>query len=108
MENQGQPRTRTFTEELDIAGGQLVDKIRQLIEDGNVRRLRIRTAEGEPFIEIPLTVGVVAGSVLALAMPWLAAIGALAGVAARVKVEVVREVDEAAAPDRPDDERTAL
>lgn len=86
-----QERKRTFTEEIEIAGGQLVDRIKEIIAEGNVRQLRIKAADGDTWLETPLTIGVVAGGVVALAAPWLAIIGVLAALVTRVKVEVVRE-----------------
>ena len=84
-------RPRTFTENLEIASGQLVDRVKEIVREGNVRRLIIRTPDGSVNVEIPLTVGVAAGGVLTLAVPLLAALGALAALVARVQVQVVRE-----------------
>lgn len=82
---------RPINEQLEIAGSQLVDRVKELIEQGNVRRLIIRNPEDRILLEIPLTIGVVAGSALALFMPVWAALGAMAALVARVKIEVVRE-----------------
>ena len=87
------PKNRSFTEELDIAGHQLIETVRRLIAEGNVSRLRIRAEDGSVFLEIPLTAGAVAGGVIVLTAPWLAAIGAIAGLATRVKLEIVRDTD---------------
>jgi hypothetical protein len=84
-------RGRTFTENLEVAGNQVVDRVKDLIAEGNVRRLVVKTPDGRVNIEIPLTFGVAAGSVLTLALPWLAILGALAAVVARVQITVVRE-----------------
>jgi len=90
MENQG-PR-RTWTEEIELAGTQLFERIKELVAEGNVRRVRVKTADGaQPFLELPVTGGVVGGGLLILAAPWLAALGALAAIVAKVKVEIVRE-----------------
>lgn len=97
MENDDKNRSRPFTEEIEIAGTQLLERIKELIAEGNLRTLRIKTETGNSFLEIPLTVGAVAGGVVALAAPWLAAIGAVAALATRVKVEIVRNTE--AAPD---------
>lgn len=82
---------KTFTEEIEVAGGQLVQRVKELFAEGNVRRLRIRSADGDLILEIPLTVGAIAGGAMALAAPWLALIAAFAGLVARAKVEIVRE-----------------
>ena len=51
-------------------------------------------AQKSPFLELPLTGGVVGGGVLLLAAPWLAALGALAAIVAKVKIEIVREYED--------------
>lgn len=81
---------RTFTEEIELAANELVDTVKHLIEEGNVRRIIIRRPTDEILMEIPLTAGVVAGSALVLFAPVLAALGALAALLASVKVQVVR------------------
>ncbi|MDT8857708.1 DUF4342 domain-containing protein [Paracoccaceae bacterium Fryx2] len=83
---------RTFVEEIEVTGGQLLDKVKDLIRTGNVRRLRIRA--GEDFtLEMPVTVGAIAGGVVVLAAPWLAIIGVIAAMMTKVKIEVERETD---------------
>jgi hypothetical protein len=87
---------KTFTEEVEVAGGQLVDEINRLLAEGNVRKLQIRSERGDLFLTVPLTAGAVAGGVVAVAAPWLALIAAIAGVAAKVKLEVVRDAEPGA------------
>jgi hypothetical protein len=82
---------KTFSEQLEVAGNQLVDQVQDLVKQGNVRKLIIRTSDDRELMQVSLTVGAVAGGVLALAAPWLAALGAIAALVARVKIEVVRE-----------------
>jgi len=82
---------RTISEEVEVAGNQLLEKVNELVQQGNVRRLIIRDQHDRPLLEVPLTIGAVAGGALALFAPPLAAIGALAALVARVKLEVVRE-----------------
>jgi hypothetical protein len=86
---------RTWTEEIEVAGGELVSRIKSLIAEGNVRHLRIKAPGGGVYFETPLTVGVLAGGAVALAAPWLAILSALAALAVRMKVEVVRESESA-------------
>lgn len=86
------PHKKTFTEEIEVAGNQAVDRVKQLVEEGNVRRLIIRNTEDDVLLEMPLTVGALAGGAIALAAPWLAALGAFAALVARVKIEIVREI----------------
>lgn len=79
-----------FTEELEVAGSQLMNELNRLLAEGNVRRLQIRSEKGDVFLSVPLTAGAVAGGVVAIAAPWLAVIAAIAGIASKVKVEIVR------------------
>lgn len=65
---------RTYTEEFKIDGEKLIAKIKELIHEGNIRKLIIKDKEGKTLMEIPMTFGVV-GALLA---PQLAAIGAIA------------------------------
>lgn len=99
---------RSLGEEIEVAGHQLVDKITSLIAEGNVHTLRIRAESGQVFLEIPLTAGAAAGGLVVLTAPWLAAIAALAGLATKLRLEVVRDeavdqsTDQAAPPtDKP-------
>ncbi len=86
--------TKTFTEEIEIAGNQVVERVKDLVEEGNVRLLRIKSVDDDVYLEMPLTIGVLAGGAVALAAPWLAVLGAFAALVARAKIEVVREVQE--------------
>jgi hypothetical protein len=80
----------TFTEQIEIAASELVDRTKELIGEGNVRRLIIRNQDDEVLLEVPLTAGVVAGGAVTIVAPVLAALGALAALLTHVKVEVVR------------------
>ncbi len=75
---------KTFFEEIRVLGNDLVDKVKALIHEGNVRRIIIKNEQGHTFMEIPVTVAAV-GIVLA---PVLAAVGALAAMAAHFTVVV--------------------
>ena len=81
---------RSWSEEIELAGHQLVDKATELLAEGNVRRLILRTPDGQLLLEIPLVAGAVVGGVITLFAPLLAILGAAASVLARVKVEIVR------------------
>jgi hypothetical protein len=78
------------TEEHKVSGEGLVAKIKELIRQGNVRRVIIKDENGRSLIEIPLTIGVV-GAVLA---PVWIAVGAIAALAANYTL-VVERVDRA-------------
>jgi hypothetical protein len=77
----------TFKETFKVAGNQLLDAVKKLIHEGNVRRVIIKH-DARTVAEFPLTVGVI-GTVLA---PMLAAIGAIAAVVTECTIEVEREV----------------
>lgn len=83
---------QTFTEEIEVSGQQLLNEINRLIAEGNVHKLNVKSADGEVFLSIPLTGGVVAGGLVALTAPWLAIIAGVAGLVTKVKLEVVRAV----------------
>lgn len=83
-------KERTWTETIEIAGNQLVDEVKQLLKEGNVRRLIIRKPDNEVLLEIPLAAGVAVGGVVTLFAPLLAALGALAALIAQFRVEIVR------------------
>lgn len=85
---------RTWTEELEITASELVDRVKELIEEGNVRRLIIRKPSGEILIEIPLTAGVAVGGAFTIIAPILAALGAMAALLVKVKIEVIRTREE--------------
>ncbi|MFA5746533.1 MAG: DUF4342 domain-containing protein [Candidatus Paceibacterota bacterium] len=74
-------------EEFKVSGDQLVAKIKQLVNEGNVRRIIIKKEGGETLMELPLTVAVV-GTVFA---PILAAVGALAALVANCTIIVERK-----------------
>ena len=76
---------RTYKESFKVAADQLVDAVKRLVHEGNVRRVIIKH-EGRTVVEFPLTVGVV-GTVLA---PVLAAVAAIAAVLTECTVEVER------------------
>jgi hypothetical protein len=94
MSEQRKREERTWSETIEVAAGDLVGRIKELIAAGNVRRLIIRSQRGDVLIQVPLTAGVVVGGILALVNPMLAAIGVVGGALAKVRVEVVRVADE--------------
>lgn len=78
--------TEFSTEEIRIRGEELLAKVKELVREGNVRRLIIKDGEGTTLIEVPLTVGVI-GAVL---VPVWAAIGAVAALATDCTIVVER------------------
>lgn len=81
---------RTWTEQIEVAGSELVGRVKELISEGNVRRLIIRNSDDDKLLEVPLTAGVMVSGAFTLLAPVLAALGAMAALLARVKIEVVR------------------
>jgi hypothetical protein len=78
------------TEEFEVDAGKVVDEVKKLIQQGNIRRLILRKENNEILMEIPLTAGVAAGGVITIFAPVLAALGAMAALLARVKIQVIR------------------
>lgn len=81
---------RTWTEQIEVTGSELVGRIKELIAEGNVRRLIIRNSDDDKLLEVPLTAGVMVGGAFTLIAPILAALGAMASLLAKVKIEVIR------------------
>lgn len=79
-------------EEFSISGDDLVAKVRELIHQGNIRRITIKNEEERILIEIPLTAGVVGGVIAATLFPIVAAVGAIGALVARLKV-VIEKVE---------------
>ena len=77
---------RTTQEELKVAGENLLATIREVIHEGNYRRIIIRNDHGHTLLEIPLTIGLVG----ALLVPVWAAIGAMAAMASGFTLVVER------------------
>jgi hypothetical protein len=75
-----------FVEEVQVLGRDLVDKVRDLIHEGNVQRIVVKDEHGNTFVEIPVTVAAI-GAVLA---PLLAAIGAISALVAKFTIVIVR------------------
>ena len=73
-------------EEFKVKSEEIIEKIKELIHEGNVRRLIIKDEDGKVYLEIPVTIGVI-GAVFA---PVLAAVGAIAAMVANLKIEVIR------------------
>ncbi len=81
---------RDYTEEFTVSGEAVISKIKELVREGNVRRITIKGEDGRTLIEIPLTIGVI-GTIL---LPVWAAIGAIAALAAKLTITVERRGEE--------------
>lgn len=78
------------TESFNINGEQLLKKVKELIAEGNIRKITITDKSGKELMSFPLTLGVVG----ALLLPVLAAVGAVAALLAECTITVEREVPE--------------
>lgn len=85
---------RTVFEEIEVAGDQLVERVKELAKKGNVRRLKIVADDGDVFLETPLNIGLAVGGVVVLAAPWLAILGAIAALVTKVRIEIERDEDD--------------
>ncbi len=77
----------TTNEKFTVSGDKLVEKIKQLIHEGNIRRVRL-LHEGRTVIEIPLSIGAPAAAIGIMAAPVLAALGAFAALVTECTIEV--------------------
>ena len=73
--------------EFKVKGEDLVRRVRELVHEGNVRRIIIKDEQGKTYFEVPLTIGVVG----ALLVPVWAAIGAVAALASNFTIEIVKK-----------------
>ncbi|MEM1388801.1 MAG: DUF4342 domain-containing protein [Pseudomonadota bacterium] len=96
---------KTFTEEFEISAEKLIERIKELAAEANTRRVRIRAPHGDIAVDIPLSVGAVAGGAFVVAAPALALIGSLVAFFSKVTLEVVREApSETDTPDQTTEE----
>ncbi len=77
----------TGTEKFTVSGSELVDKVKQVIHEGNIRKVRI-LREGRTLLEIPLSIGAPATALVILTSPVLAALGAFAALVTECTIEV--------------------
>ena len=79
---------KSWTEEFRVSGGEIINKVKEVLHEGNVRRIILKDEHGKIFMEIPLTVGIV-GAVVA---PLLAAVGAIAALVSNLTI-IVEKVE---------------
>ncbi len=75
--------------EFKVKGEELLQKVKDIMHEGNARRIIIKNEKGATYLEIPLTIGIVG----TLFMPVLAALGAMAALASNFTLEVIRRED---------------
>jgi hypothetical protein len=93
LEQDGLVGTAADRERFTLRGAEMVNRLRAVVHDGNVLRIRIRRANGQTLIEIPSLLGIRTGGRL---LPVIAAVRALASVSGELTVEVERENSVAA------------
>ena len=82
-------KEKVWSEELQVTGKAVVDTVKDLLHEGNVRRVTIKNAEGKTVISVPVTVGVIG----VLVAPTVAAIGAIVAMGADYTIVVERHGD---------------
>jgi len=80
---------KTRTEEFKVNGAEIIQKLREILHQGNVRRIILKSEEGKTFMEIPLTIGLVG----ALIAPVWAALGAIAALVSKLTIVVEKTED---------------
>jgi len=78
---------KVVKEEFYVKSEDLIDKVKEILHEGNVTRIIVKDDKGQVLLEIPATVGVI-GAILA---PWLAALGAIAAIATNCTITVVKK-----------------
>jgi hypothetical protein len=81
-------------EEIHVMGSHLVEKVKELIHEGNVQRIIVKNEQGHTLVEIPVTLATIG----VIAAPVLAAVGAIAGIVTKCTVVVERREPPAAPP----------
>ncbi len=87
FKQQAKSSARAWSEELNLAGNQLVDKLKDLTHEGNVRNVKIKH-DGRVLVELPLTAAVGVGALTTLIAPQITILTAIAGVLTHVTVEI--------------------
>lgn len=82
----GTPVVKIVTEEYSVSADNLIERVKELLHEGNITRIIVKDEKGKVLLEIPATIGVI-GAVLA---PWLAALGVIAALATNCKLVVER------------------
>lgn len=88
------PNEKVWSEEFEVTGRGVVDTVKDLLREGNVRRVTIKNAEGKTVISVPVTVGVIG----VLVAPTVAAIGAIVAMGADYTIVVERHEDAGPSP----------
>jgi len=82
----GAPVAKIVKEEFSVSADNLIERVKELLHEGNVTRIIVKDEKGKVLLEIPATIGIV-GAVVA---PWLAALGVIAALATKCRIVVER------------------
>ena len=85
---------KTITEEFTVAGDNLLAKVKELIHEGNVRRVILKREDGTTLLEVPLQAGLTVTVLTAALAPVLIAIGAIAAIVSQVTLVVERDTTD--------------
>ncbi len=83
-------KEKTRTEEFKVIGSEILVKFKEILHEGNIRRVILKNDDGKTFLEIPLTIGIIGAAVA----PILAAVGAIAALASSMTIIVEKVEDE--------------
>lgn len=86
----------SFTDRIDVTGSQLVDRVREIAQDANARRVRVLDRDGNELLVVPLGWGAAGGALTLFTAPWLVALAGIGAVVAKLSIEVERVT-----PDQP-------
>jgi hypothetical protein len=89
MKEKTDPKTGPRTEEFKVSGGEILNKLKELLHEGNIRRIILKDEQGKTFMEIPLTVGIVGAALV----PIIAAVGAIAALVSKLTIVVEKVPD---------------
>ncbi|GAA5162920.1 DUF4342 domain-containing protein [Ornithinimicrobium tianjinense] len=92
------PNRRTITDRLEVAGNELVERVKELAKDADNRRVVIRTQDDKELLSIPLTWGLAGGALAVVTGPVFAAMAAVGGALAKVRLDVERVADPGTTP----------
>ena len=87
------PQTPSWTERIEVASEQVIDTLKKLVSEGNVRRVTLRKSNGKKLISVPVTAGAAIGGVAVLAAPMITAIAAVTALVTKVTLDIERTDD---------------
>lgn len=81
---------KTFTQRIEVAGSEVVEQIKKLLQDSKVKRVVLRDSKGKQLLSIPLRAGIAGGALAVWMAPVMAAVAAVGGAAARLRLDIER------------------